>query len=125
MPSQSLVIKYKVMLSCKAEYAAHWYMVTISWEDNSWWGFVGSPVYIKKDAYEAFKVYIVPTVWAVDGSNQETTLSHEEWSIAISSIMALEYRSNMWKMQTFIEAIWWEEKVIESRKSIFRQMYSN
>lgn len=104
-------------VNCKAWYAFWGYYLEFNWKE---WN---RSVYLKSDAYEEFKAYLYSWKWAIDNTDNPTILDHAEWSIAISSIIALNRKSVSWKMMSFIESIGWDEKVMNARKSVFWQLF--
>lgn len=85
-------------------------------------------VFIKQNYNEDFYrpfLYTKKEWWVEENSKKEIELTQKEWGQAMIHIQVLREKGIWGVVCTLLEWIWWEEKVVKSRKSIFWQLRDN
>lgn len=82
-------------------------------------------IYIKRAENWIYKCY----EWDEKAVNKEDfkqiELSHDEWIVITSEMTTKIRKAIAWKTMSFIESIWWDEKIVEARKSVYWQLVNN
>ena len=90
--------------------------------------FKDKKVFIKQNYNEDFyRAYLyTEEIWGVEeNSKEEIELTQKEWGQAMIHIQVLREKWIGWVVCTLIEWIWWENKVVKSRISMFWQLRDN